>query len=389
MKIAKDILRNVLIIGLSGTIVAATLYTIANATGNSSNSTNSTTEKQLTSEEIDKIIEDLKLTTNIDNVLEKLDEIIQRAELSGNDALKEYATNTKTAYELKKQLDTVNSLIEAMKQKNGDINTLDEELKKILSVTTIIEDLQGAVSDEALLVLESLTEDNVKNLQEVLAEIEEIVDLNDVKSLSLRERSLLDILMLNEVISKDMVDGDKLQVAKEALAIAVTVLKSYEKQKYGTNEYEDLVSKSEEFAEKGKKSEAVLPEQVVFFDGSFNMQYAPIMYDGHILLAVNDLFQYIDSTIEYMYNSPTMVIQSEGKILEITSGKNVAYLNDQPMNMKVPVLNINDTIYISGEFFAEAYGVSYRYVEDQELLVFYHNLNQLKNPAIPNEINRD
>ena len=389
MKIAKNILRNVLIIGLSGTIVAATLYTIASATDNSSNSTNSTTEKQLTSEEIDKIIEDLKLTTNIDNVLEKLDEIIQRAELSVNYAIKEYATNTKTEYELKKQLDTVNSLIEAMKQKNGDINTLDEELKKILSVTTIIEDLQGAVSDEALLVLESLTEDNVKDLQEILAEIEEIVDLNDVKSLSLRERSLLDILMLNEVISKDMLEGDKLQVAKEALTIAVTVLKSYEKQKYGTSEYETLVSKSEEFASKGKKSEAVLPEQVVFFNGSFNMQYAPIMYDGHILLAVNDLFQYIDSTIEYMYNSPTMIIQSEGKILEITSGKNVAYLNDQPMNMKVPVLNINDTIYISGEFFAEAYGVSYRYVEDQELLVFYHNLNQLKNPAIPNEINRD
>ena len=389
MKVAKNILRNVLIIGLSGTIVAATLYTIASATDSSSNSSTSTTEKQLTSEEIDKIIEDLKLTTNIDNVLEKLDEIIQRAELSGNDALKEYATNTKTAYELKKQLDTVNSLIEAMKQKNSDINTLDEELKKILSVTTIIEDLQGAVSDEALLVLESLTEDNVKDLQEVLAEIEEIVDLNDIKSLSLRERSLLDILMLNEVISKDMLEGDKLQVAKEALAIAVTVLKSYEKQKYGTSEYETLISKSEEFANKGKKSEAVFPEQVVLFDGSFNLQYAPIMYDGHILLAVNDLFQYIDSTIEYMYNSPTMVIQSEGKILEITSGKNVAYLNDQPMNMKVPVLNINDTIYISGEFFAEAYGVSYRYVEDQDLLVFYHNLNQLKNPAIPNEINKD
>ncbi len=385
MKIAKNILRNVLIIGLSGTIIAATLYTIASATDSSSDST----ETQLTSEEIDKIIEDLKLTTNIDNILEKLDEIIQRAELSGNDALKEYATNTKTAYELQKQLDTVNSLIEAMKQKNEDINTLDEELKKILSVTTIIEDLQGAVSDEALLVLESLTEDNVQDLQEVLAEIEEIVDLNDVKSLSLKERSLLDILMLNEVISNDMLEGDKLQVAKEALAIAVTILKSYEKQKYGTSEYETLVSKSEEFASKGKKSEAVLPEQVVFFDGSFNMQYAPIMYDGHILLAVNDLFQYIDSTIEYMYNSPTMIIQSEDKILEITSGKNVAYLNDQPMNMKVPVLNINDTIYISGEFFAEAYGVSYRYVEDQELLVFYYNLNQLENPAIPNEINSD
>ena len=139
----------------------------------------------------------------------------------------------------------------------------------------------------------------------------------------------------------------------------------------------------------GKKAELVYPEQVVMFDGAFPLRYAPIMYDGHILISLDDLYQYIDATIEYMYNNATMVIQSKDKIVELTAGKNVAYVNDEPKNIAVPVLNVNERMYVSGEFFAEVYGISYRYIQEHQTLVMYKNLNQLENPAVPNEINRD
>jgi hypothetical protein len=393
MKLNEGILKKILLMGLSGTAVAAALFTFASAaeTAKSGDTTvqQEQTENKLTSEEIDKIIQDLKLTANIDNVLEKLDEIAQRAELSGNSALKEYAESTKTAYELQKQLDTVRGLIEAMKKKNGDIQQLDETLEKVLSVSTILEDLQGVLSDEALLALESLSSDGMKSLQETLAEIEELFDLNDVKSLTLRDRSLVDILMLDKAMSEGLFGGERLSLVNEATTIAVTILESYERQKYGTDEHNGLVLDSEKFASTGKKARAVFPEQVIFFNGAFKMRYAPVMYDGHILLAVDDLYQYIDAKIEYMYSSSTMVIQSPGKILEITCGKNVAYLNDEPQNMFVPILNLGGTIYMSGEFFAQAYDILHRYIPSQELLVFYSNLNQLKNPSVPNEVNRD
>lgn len=346
------------------------------------------TETQLTSEEIDKIIDDLKISGNIDNILEKLDEIIQRAQLSGNSALQEYASNMKTSYELQKQLDSVNSLIEAMKKKNSEISAVDEQVKQILSVDTIVQDLNGAVSDEALLVMESLSNENLKALQELLAEIEGLFDLNDVSSLNVQERSLLDILVLKKVIDENMVEGERLELAKNTLSVAVTILQSYQKQNYAQVEYDELTQGTEEFLKKGKKAASVLPEQIVFMGGYFNLKHSPIVYDGHILIALEDLYQYIDATIEYMYNNATMVIHSQDKILEIVSGKNIAYLNDKPYNMPVPILSFNDTIYMSVEFFAEAYDISFRYLPDYDFIVLYKNLNQLTNPSVPNQLNK-
>ncbi len=390
-KFLKKLSREITLAVITVTSAVLTLYGVVKAM--ESNIIDETAESvqaetQLTSEEIDKIIDDLKISGNIDNILEKLDEIIQRAQLSGNSALQEYASNMKTSYELQKQLDSVNSLIEAMKKKNSEISAVDEQVKRILSVDTIVQDLNGAVSDEALLVMESLSNENLKALQELLAEIESLFDLNDVSSLNVQERSLLDILVLKKVIDENMVEGERLELAKNTLSVAVTILQSYQKQNYAQVEYDELTQGTEEFLKKGKKASSVLPEQIVFMGGYFNLKHSPIMYDGHILIALEDLYQYIDATIEYMYNNATMVINSQNKILEIVSGKNIAYLNDKPYNMPVPILSFNDTIYMSVEFFAEAYDISYRYLSNYDLIILYKNLNQLKNPSVPNQLNK-
>lgn len=382
--------RNLFFICILAVAGALTVYTIVQAVENSSSSSSTdSAENKLTSEEIDKIVEDLKISGNIDNILEKLDDIIYRAQLSGNSSLQEYATNMKTKYELQKQLDSVNGLLSSMKKKNSEIAKVDTQVTKILSVSTITEDLRGAVSDECLIILESLSEENVKNLQEIYSEIENIMDIKDVSSLSVQQRSLLDVLLLSKVIEDNMVEGEKFDLAKETLSVAITILKSYEKQNYTSENYDELVESSDKFTKAGRKASSVLPEQIVFLDGYFKMKHAPIMYDGHILMAIDDLYQYIDASIEYMYNNATMVIQSPGKILEVVSGKNEAYLNDQPKNIPVPILNYEENIYMSVEFFAECYDISYKYVADEEFLILYYNLVQLENQSVPNELHKD
>lgn len=395
-ELLKKIKKNFLLISFALVTAIFAVYTITSAvednSGESADAASNATdsaEQKLTTEEIDKIIEDLKVSGNIDNIIDKLDEIIERAKLSGNDALQEYATNMKSAYELQKQLDSVKSLIEASKKKNSDIAAVDEQVAKIISVTTIVEDLRGAVSDEALLVLQSLSEDDLKKMQDLFVEINDLFDLNDISSLTVQQRSLLDIILLSRILDEDMAKDEKLQTAKEALSIAVTILESYQKQNYDDASYDALTAGSDEFLQMGSKASTVLPEQVVFLDGYFNMTHPPIMYDGHILLAIDDLYQYIDADIEYMYNNANMVIKSPDKILEITSGKNVGYINDTPKNMPVPILNFKNTIYMPVEFFAECYDISYKYIPDQECLILYHNLVQLSNPSVPNQLNKE
>lgn len=229
-----------------------------------SSSTEQSTETKLTSDDIDKIMEDIKLSTNIDNVIQKLDDIIKRAELMGNDTLKDYAEKTKSMYELQQQIDTLTSQIEAIKKKSSDVDSIDKELKTALSVTTVLQDMEGAISDETLRVLESLKEEKFKELNEVVAEISGLVDLNDIDSMTLQQRCLLDVLMLYDAFEKDLIEGDRLSVAKEAYSIAITALKSYEKQKYGDSEYSDLVTGSEEFSKMGKKQSLCIQSRWCF-----------------------------------------------------------------------------------------------------------------------------
>lgn len=389
----KFIKKNVGISVLSTCFVAAAICGVAKAVENTISDIDTTVvtnndDNPLTNQEIDKIIEDIKISGSIDNIIDKLDEIIKRAQLSGNTALQEYATNMKKSYELQKELDSVNSLIEAMKKKNSSINSVDKEVKKILSVDTIITDLDGAVSDEALLVLKSLDNESVKELTETLAEIENFVDLTDVASLTAQQRSVLDVIVLSKIIQDDMVKDERLQLAENTLAVAITILQSYQKQEYSEDEYNDLLKGTERFINSAKKASSIMPEQVVLLDGNFNMKHPPIMYDGHILMAIDDLYQYIDASAQYMYNNATVVITSPDKTLEIVRGKNVAYLNDTPYSMPVPILSFEDTIYMSVEFFATAYDISYKFIENQDFIVLYKNLVQLENPSVPNQINR-
>ncbi len=390
-KIIKKIAKNIMLIVLSSATIAMTFYTLVKAVGGSDGTldlSDDSIDAKLTSEEIDKIIDDLKISGDIDNITEKLDEIIERAKLSGNTELQEYAENMKHYYELKKELDSVHSLIEASKKKNSSIAAIDEEVSRIISLDKVADDFQGALSDEALLILKSLSEDDFKKLQDLIAKIESFMDLRDVTSLTVQQRSLLDLLILGEIINNDILDGERLETAKDTLSVAVTILESYARQEYSDEEYDKLVKGSEDFSKNTKKGQTVSPEQIMFLGGYFNLKHAPIMYDGHILLAVDDLYQYIDGTIEYMYNNAVMVVQSPDKTLEFEAGKNVAYLNDEPKNMKVPVLSYKNTIYMSAEFFAEAYNIDYKYDAEHEFLIFYNNVVQLANPSVPNQINK-
>lgn len=354
----------------------------------SSDSSLSTAEQKLTSEEIDKIIEDLKVSGNVDNIIDKLNEYLIRARLAENDALVDYLEKKIEYYTSLKQTETLKGEIEALKKKNSNVSDVDEQVSKIMSSDMILSDLEGALSSEAMSIIYSLGEDNIKKLQDLLVEVEGMMNIKDTDSLAVQQRSLLDVLFLSKAIEDSLVSDERLEEAKNTLSVAVTILESYEKQKYGTSEYDNLVEGSDNFSKTGNKSSSILPEQIIFFNGYFNIKHEPIMYDGHILLALDDLFQYIDSDIEYMYNNPTMVIKSTNKILELVCGKSTAYVEDKPQSMPVPVLSFNNVQYMPVESFAEAYDISYKFLPDSDCIILYDNLVQLENSSVPNQLNK-
>ena len=138
----------------------------------SSDSSLSTAEQKLTSEEIDKIIEDLKVSGNVDNIIDKLNEYLIRARLAENDALVDYLEKKIEYYTSLKQTETLKGEIEALKKKNSNVSDVDEQVSKIMSSDMILSDLEGALSSEAMSIIYSLGEDNIKKLQDLLVEVE-------------------------------------------------------------------------------------------------------------------------------------------------------------------------------------------------------------------------
>ena len=85
----------------------------------SSENDSAAADQKLTSEEIDKIIEDLKVSGNVDNIIDKLNEYLIRARLAENDALAEYLEKKIEYYTSLKQTETLKGEIEALKKKNS------------------------------------------------------------------------------------------------------------------------------------------------------------------------------------------------------------------------------------------------------------------------------
>ena len=80
---------------------------------------------------------------------------------------------------------------------------------------------------QCLLILQSLSDENIKKLQSTIAEIENLFDLNNVEALSVQQRSLLDIMLLNKMLEEQMLEGERLDLANNTLGVAVTILESY------------------------------------------------------------------------------------------------------------------------------------------------------------------
>ena len=61
----------------------------------------------------------------------------------------------------------------------------------------------------------------------------------------------------------------------------------------------------------------------------------------------------------------------------MTKGNNTGFINDKSTSLPAPVITFNGATYISVEFFAQAFSISYENFQDQGVFVMYDNLNQL------------
>lgn len=381
------VLSMIMLFALTATLFVAALSSNDSDSSSDTSSTSQSTvdNSGLTEEDVAKVLEEIKASgINSDNASEKLDEIINKAILTNNATLKEYAEYAKQQIEIRKQLESVNAKITALRAVSSSIAEIDDQLQKSLESDASYSDIRDSLSSSAMDVFDSLDAKAWTSMQDALEKSKNILG-DDPSQATDTDRQVAELVLLNAASENGVLDGTQQEVADNAVNVVLNQLRVTEKVKYDSNEYNSLKQSSQTFSSAGKKAAAMLPDQVVMLGDSFKLNHAPILYNNEILLALDDVLQYIDATVQNTSHNSTISIQSKNKMVEIAAGKNIAYVNDKAVNLAVPVLNVNGVIYITAQFFADTYGVEYEYIKDTNTIVMYGNLNQLKDPTTANK----
>ena len=342
----------------------------------SSSVSSSNSSSGLSNEEADKILQEIKTAGDNGTLEAKLEELLQKAILTDNAALKEYVEYAKQAYQLQTQLDNINTTLKALCIKNPELDSINSQLQSTAKAGSVsVSDIENSVSSGVKDVLSGLDEDKASA---ILANVDNIDKLkSDPDSLSDAEKTLINAAIMKEAKEQGELDENQQKAADQAIQAAASSLMSSEVSKYSTKERSRLIEDSNKFAMTANNAKPVAPEQVVLADTNFRLTSAPIMYNDQILISLNDILQFVKAEVQYTDSNATLAIQSDKVMVEVTKGKNTGFINDKSTNLPAPVITFNGATYISVEFFAQAFSISYENLQDQGVFIMYGNLNQL------------
>lgn len=339
------------------------------STGNTSSQSAS-----LSSSDIDKILEGLEVDGDLDALIAQMDELINRAMLTNNTDLQQYAEYVKQSCELQKKLNEINASISALKEKNSDIASIDETVQENMGLNITLDDMQGILSTEAMSILKDVDLSKITSGLNSVPGMEWI--LSDPSSATASQKALIEIILLQSAIDQGLLKDQQVTSAQNCINSNASKLVSDEATKYSSSEYEALKNTSKEFESKGNKSASLAPSQVVLYNESAKLTVAPIMYDSNILISIDDIISFTKASVQYTEGTGNIALTTNKKLVEITKGSNVGYINDSNASTIVPVLTFKGVTYIPVEFFAQAFDISYISVPSAGVFIAYSNLIQ-------------
>lgn len=372
MIISKRILFFVMFILFTSATISIAL--VVSAENDSNSNTSSSTSSNLSSSDVDKIVEGLKVDGDLDAIIAQMDELINKAMLTNNTDLQQYAEYVKQACELQKQLNTVNASISALKQKNSNIASIDETVQENMGLNITIDNMQGILSAEAMSILKDADFSKISAGLSSVPGIEAILD--NPSSATASQKALIEIILLQNAIDQGILKEQQIASAQSCINNNTAKLVSDEAAKYTSSEYNSLKDISKEFESKGNKSASLTPSQVVLYNESAKLTVAPIMYDSNILISIDDIIKFTKASVQYTEGTGNVALTKGDKLIEITKGSNVGYINDSNASTIVPVLTFKGVTYIPVEFFAQAFDISYISVPSAGVFIAYSNLIQ-------------
>ncbi len=106
----------------------------------------------------------------------------------------------------------------------------------------------------------------------------------------------------------------------------------------------------------------------------------PKFHDGRILLPIEAIQTYIDKNILYDKNQKKITVTTKDKVIRMETAKLQAYINNNPVNLDIPVIEMSNKVYVPIEFLADFYSIEVKYVSATDIVIIDY-LNRMQQEA--------
>jgi spore germination protein YaaH len=101
--------------------------------------------------------------------------------------------------------------------------------------------------------------------------------------------------------------------------------------------------------------------------------YPPILKGDRILLPFDTIKAHIDQYIWYDDVLQKVTVTTRDRVIRMKTGSLDALVNEKPMELKFPAVEENGTLYLPIDFLKEFYGITVRYIPDNDVAVIDFN----------------
>lgn len=99
-----------------------------------------------------------------------------------------------------------------------------------------------------------------------------------------------------------------------------------------------------------------------------NLENTPIIQDTEVFLPVDFIKQYIDEYIFWDKAENKLTITNEYNVIRMKTEELRYFVNSKPLNLDIPVYNINGIAYIPKDLLGELYSFDFNYIEDTKIM---------------------
>lgn len=108
---------------------------------------------------------------------------------------------------------------------------------------------------------------------------------------------------------------------------------------------------------------------IVIRDEAVSSEYTPIVKEDMIYFPVEFVKEYIDDTIFWEDNTQKLTITTASKVIRMTTDDLTYYVNNEPLQLDMPVYTIEETAYIPQSTLESLYNTVFSYNEEDKIVL--------------------